>query len=174
MANACVDANDFQTDAGGRLQLNPETEQNASVTFTHLLNGVDGTYELITAFPNVVVPLNGLYLVMWDIHGNIILPGPNIGVILNGRTMGALARNGAFVAGTETQICSLNEGVTTVDFPALGTENTGSGSRVMQLVAGDTLKIMGAQEGNGSNTSEIKSDANGRCRLTIVRLGISE
>ena len=172
MANACVDSNDFTKDPGGRLQLNPATAQNADATFAHVLNGVDGTYELINELPAVVVPRNGKYLVLWDIHGNVVLPGPNLGVPLNGRTMGALAINGVFQPGTETQIVSINEGATTVDFPALGQEGTGSGSRVFDLTAGQQLRIMGAQEGNGSNTSTILSNDDGRCRITIVRLGV--
>ena len=176
MANACVDANDFQTDAGGRLQLNPTTAQSASATFSHALTGVDGTYENINELPGVVVPINGLYLVMWDIHGYIALPSPNIGIDLQGQVMGALSIDNVFQANTETMIATLNEGAPASadeDVPALGQEATGSGSRIFQLTAGQVLRIMGAQSGNGSNDSRILSDGDGRCRITIVRLGSS-
>lgn len=174
MANACVDANDFQTDAGGRLQLNPTTEQNASVTFSHELDGVNGTYEEIAAFPNVVVPVTGKYLVTWDIHGYAGVFANTPGVAINQQTMGALSINNVFVAGTETMIASVNIGGSpSVSLPAESSEGTGSGTRVMDLTAGQQIGIQGAHNGNGTPNCFIMSNSDGRCRVTLVRLGSS-
>jgi hypothetical protein len=171
VATVCVDDRDFEVTPDGLLQARAVTAQSANVTFAHQLNGVDGTYEIIGELPAVVAPEDGRYLVLWDIHGNVALPGPNLGIPLNGQVQGALAVGGVFVPGTESMIASLNEGATNVDFPALGQEGATSGSRVLDLVAGTTVQIMGAQRGNGSNISTIQSDADGRCRVTLVRLG---
>lgn len=172
----CVNADDFQTDpVTGHLELNPNTYQSVSETFSHTIPTTtpDGTYELIDEFDPVVVTVAGLYLVTWDIHGYVAIPTPNVGIPLNGGVMGAIAVNGVFRAGTETMIATVNEGATNVDFPALGQEGTGSGSMVMQLAANTQLRILGAQEGNGSNVSRIISDDRGRCRIVAVRLGTS-
>lgn len=176
MANACADPNDFQTDAGGRLQLNPETEQTAAVVFSHLLDGVDGTYELITELPAVTPDVGGLYLVTWDAHGEVIVPPNNPGVALNARCFAAIAIGGVFQAGTETMVCSVNLGASpSINEVAQGTESTGSGSRVFQLTAGQTIQLMGAQDGNAAPSStRIISDTAGRSRITIVRLGTAE
>lgn len=171
----CADSNDFRTDAGGRLQLNPATAQNANTDFSHLLDGVDGTYEVITELPAVVVPRDGLYLVTWDAHGSVVVPPNNPGVALNARCMAALAINNVFQAGTETMVCSVNLGGSpSINTVAQGTESTGSGSRVFQLTAGQQLRLMGAQDGNAAPINTfIQSGSDGRSRITIVRLGVS-
>lgn len=171
---ACADLVDFKEDPdNGRLQLNPHAYQNVAETFSFEISTVvpDGSYTLVTPFDPVLVVLPGLYLVNWDIHGYVAIPTPNVGVALNGGVMGALAVNNVFRAGTETMIATVNEGTTTNDFPALGQEGSGSGSIILQLGANSTLRLMGAQEGNGSNVSRIISDDRGRCRITAVRLG---
>lgn len=171
MANACVDANDFKTDSGGRLQLNPATAQNADVSFSHALNGVNGTYELVVGFPAVVVPRNGLYLVHWDIHGYAGVFANTPGAALNQQTMGAIALNNVFVPGTETICASVNIGGSpAVGLPPFSSESTGSGSRVMQLTAGQQIRIMGAHSGNGTPNCFIISGNEGRCRVTMARL----
>lgn len=171
---ACADEIDFTEDPdNGRLQLRPHVYQNVVEGFTHEIPTTqpDGTYAVIPAFNPLTVVTPGLYLVNWDIHGYVAIPNPNPGIPLNGGVMGALSVNGAFRAGTETMIATVNEGaVNVVDFPALGQEGTGSGSMIMQLGANSVLRLMGAQEGNGSNVSRIQSDDRGRCRITAVRI----
>lgn len=171
---ACADLVDFQEDPdNGRLLLNPHAYQNVAETFSFEISTAipDGTYTVVTPFDPVLVVEAGLYLVSWDIHGYVALPPPNLGIPLNGGVMGMLDVNGTPRAGTETMIATINEGQTTVDFPALGQEGTGSGTMIMQLGANSVLRIRGAQEGNGSNVSRIISDDRGRCRITAVRLG---
>jgi len=54
---------------------------------------------------------------------------------------------------------------------AQGAEGTGSGSRVIQLTAGQVLRVMGAQDGNAAPiSSSIISGPDGRTRLTMARL----
>lgn len=172
MANVCADGTDFTLD-DGRLKLAPHTYQNAPETFSHPIATTvpDGTYVTITEFDPVVVVVAGLYLVSWNIHGYVALPTPNLGVALNGGIMGGISVNNVFFPGSETMIATVNEGTTTNNFPALGQEGTGGGSMIIQLAANSALRMMGAQEGNGSNDSRIQSDSRGRCRITAVRLG---
>lgn len=171
MANVCADNTDFKL-ADGRLQLSPHFYQNAVEDFSHLIPTTtpDGTYETITEFDPVIVATAGLYLVSWTIHGYVVLPQPTPGIPLNGGVMGAIAVNSVFRAGTETMIATVNEGTTNTSFPAMGQEGSGSGSMVLQLGANSSLRILGAQEGNGSNVSRIISDNRGRCRITALRI----
>lgn len=172
MATACASSEDFDTDSGGRLVLNPATAQNAAVSFSHLLDGVDGTYEIVAGMPAVVVPRDGLYLLSWDAHGSVIVPPQNPGIALNARCMAGISVGGVFQVGTETMVCSVNLGGSpSVDHVAEGAEGTGSGSRVIQLTAGQVIRLMGAQDGNAAPINTfIQSGPDGRSRITLVRI----
>jgi hypothetical protein len=171
VANACVDSQDFKTDAGGKLQLNPATAQNASVSFSHALSGVNGTFETITEFPAVTIPRDGLYLVTWDIHGYAGVFPNTPGAAINQQTLGAISIGNVFQAGTETAIASVNIGGSpSVGLPAMSHESTGSGSRVFQLLATNQIRIMGAHSGAGTPNCFISSGPDGRCRITAVRI----
>ncbi len=107
----------------------------------------------------------------WDIHGYAGVFPNTPGAAINQQTLGALAIDGTFQAGTETSLASVNIGGSpSIGLPALSSESTGSGTRVIQLTAGQQIKIMGAHSGNGTPNCFIISGPDGRSRITITRL----
>lgn len=175
MANACVDPNDFQTDVGGRLQLNPEALQTGLTTFTRAIPGAANVYsEIITAevnFLTVVVP--GKYVVAWEAQANttITTAAPGIGVSASASV--AIGKNHAVVGGTETLCSTVIQGSATTQEPALQTHGTGSGTRVLDLVAGDIISMFMSRNSDPGTTSEIISNSQGRSRITMWRIGLS-
>lgn len=172
MANACVDANDFQTDSGGRLQLNPEYLQTPTLTFTRTLGGAANAYAIIPDIAPLVVVVPGLYVVHWDAHGNATNNPNSPGTPINSCALAGLGLNGALVGGTETMLV-LNSlgGSPSVNIPAYQIHGSGSGSRVLQLAAGDQLSMFGARSSDAGTITEMRSDNQGRCRITAWRIG---
>lgn len=174
MANACVDANDFQTDSGGRLQLNPEYLQTPTLTFTRTLGGAANVYAQIPDIAPLAVVVPGLYLVSWDAHGNATNNPNSPGTPINSCALAGLGLNGALVGGSETML-ALNSlgGSPSIAVPALQIHGSGSGSRVIQLAAGDLLSMFGARSSDAGTNTEMISNNQGRCRITAVRIGTS-
>ena len=170
MANACVDADDFMTDSGGRLQLRPHFAQTDQTNFSHVLDGVDGTYEVINELAAVVVPTDGLYVVNWGARGNVVNPSPAIGAIINASVFCGIAINGVFQFSTATMCTSVNQGASTVDQPALGSEGTGSGSKVFALTAGQQIRLHGAMRRSASSVCSILANNDGQCFVSIHRI----
>lgn len=171
MANACVDPADFKTDSGGRLQLNPAYVQNALETFSRTMVGAAGVMEKVTEFDNLVVPRAGLYVVAWELHGEATNTSATAGTIVASQVVGALGLNGAVVGGTETMLINNTQGAPTTTEPAYGIHATGSGTRVIQLAANDTLEVWGSRTADAGTTCRIISSASGRCRVTAWRIG---
>jgi hypothetical protein len=175
MANACVDPNDFQTDTGGRLQLNPEALQTGLTTFTRTLGGAANVYsEIITAEVNwltVVVP--GKYVVSWDAHVNATITSAGAGIGVSASGSAAIGKNHALVGGTETMCQTVIQGGATTTEPALQVHGSGSGSRVMDLVAGDIISMFASRNSDPGTTTELISNTQGRCRITMWRIGES-
>lgn len=166
----CVDANDFQTDPNGRLQLNPSITQTASLTFTHTLGGVN-TFEEITELGDLIVPLDGLYEVTFDAQGNATNTPAAPGNIVATAATAALYKNDVFVPNTETMLQLNSQGSSTVDQPALQMRGTGSCTVPVQCVAGDRLSLYGKRNSDAGTTTQIVSNSNGRTRITATRLG---
>lgn len=174
MANACVDANDFQTDSGGRLQLNPEVLQTPTLTFTRTLGGAANAYAIIPDIAPLVVVVPGLYIVTWDAHGNATNNPNSPGTPINSCALAGLGLNGALVGGTETMLV-LNSlgGSPGIAIPAMQIHGSGSGHRAIQLAAGDQLSMFGARASDAGTITEMRSDNQGRCRITAWRIGSS-
>lgn len=174
MANACVDSNDFQTDSGGRLQLNPEYLQTPTLTFTRTLGGAANTYAIIPDIAPLVVVVPGLYVVTWDAHGNATNPPNAPGTPINTCALAGLGLNGALVGGSETmlQLNSLG-GSPGIAIPSMQLHGSGSGHRVIQLAAGDLISMFGARSSDAGTTTEMISNNQGRCRITAWRIGTS-
>jgi hypothetical protein len=169
-----VDASDFQTDSGGRLQLNPEYLQTPTLTFTRTLGGVANTYVIIPDIAPLVVVVPGLYVVAWDAHGNATNNANSPGTPINSCALAGLGLNGALVGGSETMLI-LNSlgGSPSVNIPAYQIHGSGSGHRIIPLVAGDQLSMFGARSSDAGTTTEMISNNQGRCRITAWRIGTS-
>lgn len=174
MADVCVDDVDFQVTAG-QLQLNPHTLRSATANFIHTLDGVNGVMEEITEVAPIVIPAGagGKWVVAWDIHGNAnntaAVPPNNVAT----NVFGALAKNDVVVIGTETAVITNSQGVPTTAQPSLQLHATGSGTDVLDLVAGDQLSLYAARASDPGTTTEVLSNPTGRTRLRAWRLGPS-
>lgn len=173
MANACVDANDFQTDAGGRLQLNPSTLASPTASFVRTLLGAANVYAELPDIAALVVAVPGKYVVAWDAHGNATNTTASPGTPVNTTAMVGLGLNNALVGGTETMIMLNSQGGPTTQEPAYQIHATGSGTEILDLIAGDELSLFAARASDAGTTTEIISNTQGRTRLRAWRIGPS-
>lgn len=175
VSTACADSTDFQKDAGGKLQLLPHTLRSATVSFNHLLDGADGVLEKITEIPNLVIPAGagGRWVVAWDIHGNANNTPATPPTAVATNVFGALAKNDVVVVGTETAVIVNSQATTTTAQPGYQIHATGSGTDILDLVAGDTLSLFAARQADAGTTTEVLSNTAGRTRLRAWRLGPS-
>lgn len=173
MANACVDANDFQLDGGGRLQLDAHFLRSATANFTHTLAGLSGVYEEITEIAPLVIPVSGVWVVTWDVHGNVNNTPAAIGTAVATNVFASLFRNDVIVIGTETAVGINSQGAPTTAQPSLQLHMTGSGTDVLDLVANDELSLYAARASDAGTTTQVLSGPTGRTRIRAWRLGSS-
>ena len=172
MANVCVDPKDFQTDAGGKLQLNPEFLQTPTLTFTRLLTGTANTYAIVPDIAPLVVVVPGIYVVTWDAHGNATNIPNTPGTSVNTSVSSALGLNGTMVGGTETMLMqNVLGGSPSIAIPAVQLHSSGTGHRVLTLAANDQISMFAARASDPGTTTDIRSDQQGRCRITMWRIG---
>lgn len=169
MADVCVDDVDFKV-TNGQLQLNPHTLRSATSNFVHTLDGVNGVMEEITELPALVVPVSGVWVVAWDIHGNAnntaAVPPNNVAT----NVYGALAKNDVIIVGTETAVITNSQGIPSTNQPSLQLHATGSGTDIVNLAAGDQLSIYAARASDPGTTTEVLSGPTGRTRIRAWRL----
>lgn len=171
-ASVCADSTDFGVDVdNGRLKLSPHFVQNDVESFVFTLDGDQNTFEKITDFDDVIIPVSGYYYVTMDVHGNAtITPTVNPNIV-QAQVSAQLRVNNSPVAGTETMIQLNSEGSSTSDQPALQLHGSGSSSRVVFLTLGQRLSIWGKRNSDPGTTTTIVSDTQGRCRITAMRFG---
>lgn len=174
VSSACADSQDFQLD-DGKLQLLPHTLRSATVSFTHLLDGPDGVLEEITEIAPLVIPANGAgkWVVTWDIVGNANNTPAAPPTAVATHVFGALFKNDAIVTGTETEVITNSQATTTTAQPGYQIHATGSGTDILDLVAGDQLSLYAARLADAGTTCEVLSNTTGRTRLRAWRLGPS-
>jgi hypothetical protein len=175
-STACADSNDFQTDSGGRLQLNPEGLQTALTTFARTIPGAANVYSeiLTTEVSHLTVVVPGKYIVNWDAHANVVITSAAAGIGVSASASVAISLNhGGIIGGTET-LCQTNiQGAAVTTEPALQLHGSGSGTRIMDLVAGDVISMYMSRNSDPGTTSEILSNGQGRTRITMWRIGSS-
>lgn len=168
----CADSTDFSVDSdNGRLMLNPHYAQNNPEAFTFVLDGDQDTFEKVTDFDDVIVPVDGYYFLSADAHGNATITSAAPGTLVGAQCSFQVRRNNSAIAGTETMIQLNSQGSSTVDQPALQLHGSGSCSRVVFLSAGDALSLWAKRNSDLGTTTTIVSDTQGRCRITLVRFG---
>jgi hypothetical protein len=172
VASICIDNNDFKVDpVNGRLELNHHFVQNNVETFApHVLNGAQDVFEKIVAFDDVVIPVDGYYIVTMDARGNATITSASPGTIVAASVSAQLRVNNVAVAGTETMLITNSQGSSTVDQPALQLHGTGSCTRTLFLTAGQALSLWGKRNADPGTTTSILSDDDGRCRITATRI----
>lgn len=170
MANSiCVDDDDFDV-VGGQLELKPQFAQSVPANFTHVLGGAPDVYEQIAELPSVIITVEGTYLVTMDAHGNATNTAAAPGTVVGTSVAAAIYKNGALIPNTETRLITNIQGSSTVDQPALQLHATGSASRVVTLLVGDTLQVWGSRNADPGTTCQILSNSTGRTRITATRL----
>jgi hypothetical protein len=168
----CIDETDFKTDPGnGRLELNHVAAQNSPESFEFILDGDQDTFEKITDFDDVIVPETGYYTVTVDMRGKAVITTASPGTVVAASVSGQLRVNNAPVAGTETMLAMLSQGAPDTQEPASQTQGTGSCTRDLFLTAGQALSIWGKRNADLGTVTSILSDDDGRCRITLVRIG---
>lgn len=173
MANVCYDTNDFQQDGGGRLQLNPHVLRSATENFTHTLDGANGVLEEIAEIAPLVVPVAGLWVVTWDVHGNVNNTAAAPGTAVATNVFAALFKNDAIVIGTETAVGINSQGAAVTAEPGLQLHMTGSGTDVLDLAVNDELSLYAARASDAGTTTQVLSGPTGRTRIRAWRLGPS-
>lgn len=173
MANACVDPTDFQLDGGGRLQLQPHYLRSATENFTHTLVGASGIMEEIGEIAPLVIPVSGVWVVAWDVHGNVNNTPAGVGTAVATNVFAALARNDVIVIGTETAVGINSQGAAVTAEPGLQLHMTGSGTDVLDLVANDQISLYAARASDAGTTTQVLSGPTGRTRIRAWRLGPS-
>lgn len=172
MATACANADDFDTDPGGALILNPHAYRSSAVSFTHALAGAVGVFEEITEIPEFVVPVAGLWVVTWDVRAQISYPA-SAAASVAANVYCALYKNDVIVTGSETT-CGINgQSATPTSQPARQLQATGSGSEVLDLLVNDRMSIYAARAGDAGITTDVNSGNTGRSRIRAWRLGPS-
>lgn len=175
MANACVDPQDFQTDAGGRLQLNPEALQTPTQTFTRTLAGAPNAYAIVPDITPLAVVVPGKYVVAWEAHGNATNTPAGSGTVVATSAQVGIGLNGALVGGSETMVQLNLQGSPSVGEtePAYQLHGSGGGHRILDLVVGDLISLFAARSSDPGTTTEIISSNQGRSRITMWRIGPS-
>jgi len=146
--------------------------QTAAVTFAHTLGGV-GTYQDINEVPDLVIPADGVYLVTAEAAGNATITQASPGTVVNASVSMALFKNNVIVPNTETRVILNTQGapVAGETEPALQLHGSGSVSRYVSCVAGDTFQLYGARSSDPGTTSQILSNNLGRSRISAHRIG---
>jgi hypothetical protein len=170
VADACVDDVDFRVE-NGQLRLFPHQVFTGSVTFVHVLDGVNGVYEQITELPGVVAPEDGIWVITGDARGEALITPAAIGTDVEASVSVHLAVNGVLVLGSETMVARLHQDAPASVQPELEIQNTGSVTRIVSLSAGDVVTLWGARTSDAGTTSQIVSNNLGRTRITMHRTG---
>jgi hypothetical protein len=146
--------------------------QSAAVSFTHAL-GFVGVYQDINEVPDLVIPANGVYLVTAEAAGVATITPAGPGTTVGASVSMALFKNNALVPNSETRCILNSQGapIAGMTMPALQLHGSGSASRYLTCVAGDTFQLYGARNSDAGTTSNIVSGTDGRSRLSAHRIG---
>lgn len=150
------------------LNVKAMTQQSGSLTFNHAIAAATNVFEKITEVTAITIAESGLYEVTWQAKGEVTLPS---GFGQSATTVAAIAKNDAVIAGTETVLESLIFGGSpATTLPAHGVHVTGSGMSYQSLVVGDVITLWAKKVSSVASTHSIRSDADGRSRLGLVRI----
>jgi hypothetical protein len=150
--------------------LRARSVQSAAVSFAHTLTGA-GTYQDITEVPDIVAPTDGTYMVTADAVGNATITGAAAGTQVDASVSMALFKNNVLVPNSETRLILNTQGLAVTAEPGLQLHASGSVTRFVTCVAGDTFQMYGARISASGTTSQIVSGTTGRSRLIAHRIG---
>lgn len=147
--------------------------QTAAVSFNHTLTGLN-VYQDINEVPDLVIPADGTYLVTVDAVGNATNTQAGPGTVVTTSVAMALFKNNVMVPNSETRLMLNSQGapVAGETEPAYQLHGSGSASRYVTCVAGDTFQVYGARNSDAGTTSQIVSNSNGRTRISAHRIGV--
>lgn len=144
--------------------------QSPTDTFpAHTIAAAAGVFEKIGELDDVVVAEPGTYLVTWTARATSVIPG-STATTSAGTTVGVY-KGAALVAGSETMLARVSQGVAATAEPALQVQASGGGGLVMAIAAGEHLSLW-AKRDSTTGTHSITSDTDGRCRITATRLSL--
>lgn len=144
--------------------------QSAAVSFSHTLSGV-GVYEDISEVPDITIAVDGVYEVTAEAAGNATITSAIAGTAVAASVSLALYKNNVLVPNSETRAILNSQGSPTTAEPALQLHGSGSVTRYVTCVAGDTFQLYGARVSDAGTTSQIVSGTTGRSRLSAHRIG---
>jgi hypothetical protein len=146
--------------------------QSSVVSFTHLLVAGAGVFVDINEVPDLVIPADGVYEVTGEAEGNATIIGVGPGSVVNAAVSIALYKNNVIVPNSETRCMFISQGTSTADQPALQLHATGSASRLVSCVAGDTFQLYASRNSSAGTTTQIVSNGDGRSRMSARRIGV--
>lgn len=143
--------------------------ETPSIGFSHALAAAANVYEKVDDLPDLVIVEPGTYLVSWTAGATAVIPG-STAAVSTGTTVG-IFRDAALVAGTETKLALVSQGLAAAAQPAMQMQASGGGTMRMTIAAGQALSMHGKRSTIvGTNT--FLSDADGRCRITAERISL--
>lgn len=167
----CADELDFKDDpVNGRLQLNSHFAETSLLTFEFILNGAQDVFEEVTDLPELIVPEDGLYLVIYDARGKAAVQSVAAGSIVGASVSAQLRIDNVAVSNSERMLAATVQGLPGLEQPAMQTQGTGSCSTILQLNQGDGLSIWAKRNADAGTVTSVMSDDDGRTSIVIYRL----
>ncbi|MET9462427.1 hypothetical protein ABZY05_46770 [Streptomyces canus] len=134
--------------------------QNATLNFSHALNGADRVYEQITEVPALTIPRAGVWEVDYNARGAVGMPAATAGAMY---VTAALYKNGAQIVGSEAMVVGIGGA-------GNGSQATGGLSFLHSFAAGDVVTLWAYRIGQAGAASVV-SNVDGRTRLSFHWLG---
>lgn len=167
----CADETDFRTDpVTGRLMLDSHFAESSLHTFEFVLNGAQDVFEEVTDLPELVVPVTGLYIVVYDARGKAAVQSVAAGSIVGASVSAQLRIDNVVVPNTERMLAATIQGLPGLEQPALQTQGTGSCTTILQLNAGEGLSVWAKRNADAGTVTSVMSDDDGRTSIVIYRL----
>ncbi|KUN32545.1 hypothetical protein AQJ11_03185 [Streptomyces corchorusii] len=134
--------------------------QNATLQFSHALDGADRVYEQVTEVPALTIPRAGVWEVDYNARATAGMPASTTGAEY---VTTALYKNGAAIVGSEAMIVGVNGAET-------GNQATGGLSFLHTFAAGDVVTLWAYRIGQ-TGTASVVSNADGRTRISMHWIG---
>ncbi|MDP4501063.1 hypothetical protein [Nonomuraea turcica] len=134
--------------------------QNATLTFTHVLDGADRVYEQVTEVPAITIPRAGVWEVDYNARASVAMPAATAG---SEYVTTALYKNGAAIVGSEALI---------IGTTGAGSANqaTGGLSFLHSFAAGDLVTLWAYRIGQ-AGAGAVHSNVDGRTRISMHWIG---
>lgn len=127
--------------------------QNATLTFSHAMNGADRTWERVTEVPTLTIPRAGTWEVDYNARAAVGVAAGGVGGMY---VVVGIYKNGALIVGTE----AMAAGITGA---GNGAQATGGVAFLHPFAAGDTVELWAYRIGTGA--ASVVSNPDGRTRI---------